>query len=86
MLYKHTGFSFNKRTVIIHEHMYHVHPPPLSYYIKVSVNLLYNIGVLWFSVFFVFFFDVSVSVKFRHTCAHIVLVSVWVAEWPPFEK
>ena len=31
-------------------------------------------------------FLVSVSVTFPLTCINIIFSSVWVAEWPPFEK
>ena len=37
--------------------------------------------LLQFSVF-----GVRVPVTFHLTCVHIILSSVWVAEWPPFGK
>ena len=39
--------------------------------------------MLWSSVAW---FGVKVSVTFHHMCVSIIFSSVWVAEWPPFDK
>ena len=53
-------------------------PPPPSNSLPFVPKLKFCCGSLLSA------FDVRVSVTFHLTCVHIILSSVWAAEWPPF--